>query len=293
MLSENPMGVDLTALSMNLNSFREINGKNYYPQVFIPFYLSHVAKGDIGKKDITFLVTCVDGVNVFTGYKLNSKGELYELKSPITKQYAQENEVWVVSINERVNDDASVPEPYIKRKLKTFGDIDIVDMKIKDHKESWVYGASEVHMKSFITYANDGIDPDTGSWAQGGTGLTTSSNSGFLVRQYSRSEVSNETNVNIAFEIMSNWDCSSFTVDMVLYGYVIFEYDPFPTGTRTEQVLMNSENFYYTFRSAHSSYSCYKMYGNLNGGAISSSLYVDGYDVNNSAIEFDVEAYNL
>ncbi|NJN40912.1 MAG: hypothetical protein HC811_00370 [Flammeovirgaceae bacterium] len=95
-----------------LNAFSNIKGKNYYPQIFIPFYDELKAKGKLSTKDPVLVVYTIDSQNsIYQGYSLDTDGNLIETQD-VSEAFAKENEVWVVSLNERVDNEGNVTEGY-------------------------------------------------------------------------------------------------------------------------------------------------------------------------------------
>ncbi|MEA1876160.1 MAG: hypothetical protein U9N86_04800 [Bacteroidota bacterium] len=288
LLSKNPMGVTLESLNNSLNSFKGIEEMNYYPQIFIPNYSALLEEGVIGENSPIFVIAVQDGQSELIGYQLSEKGNLTELPYLINEKIAFSQEVWVISINERVDKDAQYKKPNLKT---THTGVKIENMTVKDHKEQWAWGASEVNIMAWLKYHN-GEDP----WGDNSHISTSYSPSGgdyqgteIRSQGFSRTEVSNQTEVTINLSLMSSWDCDDYVYDPVVYTYCIFEYDAWPVDRENVYVFVgNGEYVLYLYRSAHVNYSADKIYGNLINDSIPSSYYVDGYDVSESDIEFNV-----
>ncbi len=234
-----------------LNAFDNIAGKNYFPQVFIPFYDVLKEKRKLSVKPPIVVIYTNDSPNSFyQGYSLDSEDNLIEIKELISEEYAKENEVWVISINERVDNNGNPLAIYEKNDSNSGRTMAspsaIVDqMKCKCHKESWTAGASEVNI---ITIASDFgfFEYDINLYGKG-------DNEGGEIYKFSRSDVSNNRNKDLNFYIVNDWDERAPNKP---YGsYVIFEYDTWPTGKRTASWELGGATLNWEYRSADGYYA--------------------------------------
>ncbi|MDG4828740.1 discoidin domain-containing protein [Solwaraspora sp. WMMD1047] len=93
------------ALKNAVALFQNIGGYAYDPQVYIP----NQDEGIVPAATVTMVVAPADeNAASATGYRLGSSGELVALPTPIDETYVETNEVWVLSVNERIN---TGPEP--------------------------------------------------------------------------------------------------------------------------------------------------------------------------------------
>lgn len=163
-------------------------------------------------------------------------------------------------------------------------------MTVKQHKEAYINGKSEVNIRSFMEYWN-GIDPISGLSTDVISLRTTDQYVGIDIRKFSRNEVSNKTEKTINFQIEDDWPYSNFYTDPIIYQTVIFESDCWPTGIKTETCyLANQSQRNMIFRSADGSYFCGTFYINTNNGVFQSS-YVNGLVKDNSGIKFNTILY--
>ena len=201
-------GIDLKGLfakvlkNKNLNitveqllaSFDNLNGRNLYPQIYIPNFekfeqnqdlvLSKESRPDIGTNKSSTLndrklsvipppngydnpvIVPYDGSEdleplYYIGHTTQNDGtQINNIR--VTEAYAESNEIWVITNNESyiIDDETSVIPPTV---YPTDGAqaAYFSTMIVKAHKESWIKGASEI----FITYMqsfDDGIKPSTG-----------------------------------------------------------------------------------------------------------------------------------
>jgi hypothetical protein len=273
----------------SMHAFKNLEGMDYYPQIFIPFYgelksrkNSKQAKSEVVTSPTLIIYTGDEQQEVYKGYKVNEMDELEEIPTPVDEEYARNNETWVLSLNEK----RAPCEP---------DDLDcagggggtggtggggtgggttavpsaIIDgLRIKCHKESWVAGASEVHILAYFT------DQD-GKWAyrenyEGG------SLKGGRIKKIDRRDVRYEKWFNTNFYIAKDWDNNGSITNKVLANYVIFEHDSWPSSLRMAQFTHGSYEFGIQYRSADSYYD----------KAIVSKNSFAGRNVDNGCIEW-------
>lgn len=85
-----------------LASFKNIKGSNYYPQLFIPFYDELKSANRIGIANPVLVIATGADQYSFTAYQ-NVNGKIIELPNKVDELFAKQSEVWVISINERVD----------------------------------------------------------------------------------------------------------------------------------------------------------------------------------------------
>jgi len=177
-----------------------------FPQVFIPFYSELKMSGKLGKKIPVIVIHSGNehGENnddKFRGFSIAQNGKLIELSDEIDERFASANEVWVISINERIGKEGvkkSDKGSFDKRSARwsqtsrtctddytdCIGpiancgvspagiDVKIGSMNVKCHKESWIAGASEIGL--LITSADCQGTPGQAQrvyWAPNAVGL--------------------------------------------------------------------------------------------------------------------------
>lgn len=96
--------------SLNLRSSCNILKEwKKYPQIYIPFYEELKSEGKLNVKTPVFVFYTDENENdLYEGYILSKKGMLSKLDYLISEEYARNNEVWVFSINERVDENGEV-----------------------------------------------------------------------------------------------------------------------------------------------------------------------------------------
>nr|MDT0662838.1 discoidin domain-containing protein [Micromonospora sp. DSM 115978] len=94
-----PNAPEWLALKNAVAQFQNINGYSYDPQVYIPNF----DEGIVPASTVTMAVAPADETAVSTtGYRLDPYGNIEILPTPIDEVYAETNEVWVLSVNERI-----------------------------------------------------------------------------------------------------------------------------------------------------------------------------------------------
>ena len=103
-----------TVFNNALHAFKELEGESdkYYPQIFIPSYEELKAKHETGELPDLFSTTHTPTIvihvedqdnQLVTGYQLDSEtGELVALANLIDEEYSTQNEVWAISVNEKI-----------------------------------------------------------------------------------------------------------------------------------------------------------------------------------------------
>jgi hypothetical protein len=136
----------------------DLQVQNIYPQVFIPFYAELKAEEILGSKDpIVVFHTSDETIREYPGFALNDKGELEELDFLISEEFAMQNEIWVISPNERVGnkDFVSLDKEDEGRALKVAsfgnGDLHVAQIMVPDLGaiESWIEGKIELGLRAF------------------------------------------------------------------------------------------------------------------------------------------------
>ncbi|GIJ19796.1 hypothetical protein Vlu01_04200 [Micromonospora lutea] len=95
----NPNASNWLALKNAVAQFQSINGYAYDPQVYIP----NLDEVIIPTSSVTLAVAPADeAATSATGYRVDQYGNVEILATPINEAYVETNEVWVLSVNERI-----------------------------------------------------------------------------------------------------------------------------------------------------------------------------------------------
>lgn len=129
-----------------------------YQQIFIPFFEELKTKEILGTKEpILVFHTPDETVREYPGYTLNDKGTLQEVDFLISEEFAMNNEIWVISPNERVGREGftSVEKKDEGNSLKISsfgnGDLYVANIMVPDLGgiESWIEGKVELELRAF------------------------------------------------------------------------------------------------------------------------------------------------
>lgn len=296
----------MDSIEMELGSFMNIEGSNYYPHLFIP-YFDDLQRGVLGIDNpaiVTYLDESDDQLGgdstVVTAYQLGSGGDINRIDN-VTGFYAREHEVWVVALNERVDDAGLLPPVTTKAFICEPDEVPASDpepviglvinkIKVTEHKETWLSGASEVHISGLRTYYN-GNYPGTGQQADLEMAFPHQWVKGALIKKISRSAINDGEEFTVNFELMNNWEVGSFYGDPILLAYTIFEYDPWPAGKKEATVTFctsGAGQFYrLEYRSKDINYVKGRWMGNTNSGFCGPSIYPN-YSVDVPGIQYNL-----
>lgn len=215
-----------------LSSFLGIeDSMNYYPQIYIPFYEEMSASGKLGSEDPVIIVHLSDTTgNSFTGFQSSDDNDLITTDFLVDESFAQNHEVWVLSINERVDNNGNVKELYKKSvqngrtQVVVRGLID--RMKITCMKESWTSGSLEVELVAVSTWYG-AVNPQTGE-------LNDYNEVGRVPLAYwPRKSVNRGSWRTVGFPIAPDLETDIWGD---YYCYVIYEYDVWPSPLRDRPV---------------------------------------------------------
>jgi hypothetical protein len=212
------------------------HGQTAYPHLFIPFYDELTIQKRIGVSEPIIVPAALSDTPDFKGYRATETG-LVEVDFRIDEEFARTNEVWVITMNERVdgqgrywklNDQASAGF-----RTKASADGRYGTMTVNQHKEEWAAGASEINTKrvlSFWTY--DYWSPDD---PQSAPVDDVNQGQGAHIRDFSRSEIDNHTPIALGWVYIDDWPERTMAIGGVLrdtdhIAMILFEYDPWPVG---------------------------------------------------------------
>lgn len=312
--------LNIKKIASDLEVFKGINGENLYPQLYIPNFDAHLtAKSRISSRTtdeqvVEFVI--YDGneevVNVPT-YTYNEEGEIIPTGTIANEQYAIENEIYVISINETVDNDGVPPANTGVDQILGETNFRIENIHVKDTKESWLSGDSEVHIKAVGATWNHRVNGSASSGVIDYPVLRYASSTdlkGFEIKKVKRSDILSGvgSQYTINYPLHIGWKIDNFYSDPIVYSYVIFEYDKWPAGMKTAASLIPSspsaslDKNFLNFRSSNSpyggesagynSYTSYSIYGNVSGlPALLANLYYDGYSHTSTSLDFTTKKY--
>ncbi len=301
--------LNIPAINNALNAFKNIAGNSFYPHVYIPKFLkdeegnntkkntqtnstSSIANRETSVNELDFIFYGGDQEVdpnpsstplTYPGYVLNTTNNQLESVGQIDENYANEHEVWVLGINESVNDlaqlilddnggggsgggsggsgsggggtytctdvDCDLSQTSVNTPIfdNSAGHLTvnckIGDMAVKDPKESWVAGAAEVSIRAKLSCHND---RERGMPT--GATLHYRSNQysnllGRLIRKFKRKEIKNQDIVTVDYILQEDWPYTDPFVDPIYFDYVIFEMDRWPAERQINTIYGRVDSF--------------------------------------------------
>jgi len=252
----------------SIDAFKGIEGTDYYPQIYIPYYEAlNERKGGSANMRVSsdhlspVLVLYADDNpdDAFPGYQLDADGNLVDTGMLIDEEYAQNNEVWVMSLNESTCAyDSGVPEICDPKSAVGGGSSHpgggggtvapsarIYHLGIRCRKERWLGGKSEVRILvalSTIQLKN----PIYQEFRRSGPYEWT-----MLINMH-RKDVKKGKGWDIKRKVVDRWN--DRWPDQTYISYCIFEYDAWPRGRRQVEFHNDGGSLYFDYRSGQSPY---------------------------------------
>lgn len=241
---------------------------NYFPHLYIPYYENFKGKTDLNKPLVIVPWDGNEEVEQATGFILK-EGKFQVLEFPVNQKYCSENEVWVISLNERVDQNGNYKKPRIApvaqaRMAYTSVNGMMYQFKLACNFESVFSGNNDIYIQGNSAFFN-GIDPATGNqflWRVRESDVysqiinVTSANVG--------------TNYQVNYIFYSNWDPNRPEPGPRgdIFGYVIYEADNWPSGYKYVSVPFGTETFDIGYRSSDNylDYFSFQMDTLLNNG---------------------------
>lgn len=158
----------------------DVHEKKYFTQVFIPF-LEKFSSTDMPKAIVVYSLDGTDNKEYF-GYEITKSGDF--ITKMISEDYAKNNLVWVVSINENIESDSSYLDYILcKDTISTNNPVNgdtltprdhpckeyyVTDIYLKEDLEDWVSGRSDVwFILAFMDYNGyEAVNSTTGRIAK-------------------------------------------------------------------------------------------------------------------------------
>jgi hypothetical protein len=333
------------------NDIRNRSGSKIYTQIYIPKYKDYINNNrqliepEIEEPILVFYTgnAEVDSSQnqILPGYKFIN-GEL-TFFNMIDENYADNNEVWVISVNEVVdlNGNYKLPNPCeldfenpcgggggsegggggsydddptdAPSAIPIFPELNhpkenfkIPNMVIKNPKESWVSGASEISIKAKLTCHNGRERGYRFPASQLEYRSKQYSNRlGCLIKKVKRKDVKNRTNLFVNFTMQDNWQTAVGDQDPIFFDYLIFERDPWPAkmwtptvfGARSDYRFLSDPSTYFYSMQYRSSDNYdetpYKMgtFCGLQSLSSNPNSYAGSGLVNNTEITFNTIKY--
>ncbi len=213
-----------------INNGLSFGGQNYFLHVYIPFF---------DKVELESNPTIVFGLNeteTTLGYKRNADNSISALV--VDEDYAQNNLVWVVAINESVNsngvierpaqpdEDAAHPSQQASHRAPGDRYVELSQVYITDKNESWIRG------KADITYASVKFNPNNCSWVM----LDVSSGANSIIK-LGNNDLQTWKSVSEPRKVIARPNSTAPTpfVDGQTLSILLFEYDAVSQSTQNTQ----------------------------------------------------------
>ncbi len=286
---------DILKLQNSIDAFKGIIGNNLQPQIYFPKNINMETLRGLSD-EIIYVPFVIENIeDEYAGFVENESGELEELGYLIGEEIANTENVVVISLNEE--DFTHLPTTYEPvssntniQKYSAYIDW----FKIKQHKESWAAGASEINIKAMFEYHN-GYHPSIGSAAVSCDRTSIGHTSDFRITQVSRNQVNNQTTIYANYLLQSNWwespDFIYGDSKPPRYYFVIYEYDGWPATWQSPEYetfpaifgFPSRIGYMQSVRSEQSSYITDRVESNEYQNILK---YVGTYSANNDGIQF-------
>lgn len=288
----NSNSIDSSLLTTALSAFENIDGNTYYIQVYIPNFEEIASFGSNTPVSLGYY-SDETKLSYIGYYSLNDN---LNSVPDVDEGYTELSEVWVVSLNENVDNDGDLitpldpstgnPIPEVLIPIPPSGassiDAEIYEMTVKEHKENWAAGKSDVAIRGFLTYHN-GVDESGSPYYE--YILSESSYRGTLIKQFKRDWVNNEVTQTVNFQIANEWEDEFYFINRVKLIITIFERDVWPAGLKQiPDVPMGGANLGMLYRSSNDLY-----YVAVLCSMSSENNYYNGMIINCDGINFNIQ----
>lgn len=307
------MRYDLVA--EGVNAFKNIDGETYHPQMYFPFFDNFRSKNTSKETyENGALVVFYDGdesVTTVPIYEYQLATDSFILTDSYANEaYAETHELIIIGIDED-DEEGKVFNP---EEIEEVDEVEstinfrIKDINVKEGKETWLGGKTELRIKALGTTWNHRLNgSSTGAFVTIPPALHYATDyKGDLVKNIVRGEIGYPI-LGFNYPMNVNWQVSNYFSDPIVYPYVIFEYDPWPAGIKVmgsqiptattstydvDNIIFRSHNSPYGY-IANSSWLNFAIYGNVSGSPSVNYqlLYSNGHRVNTDDIEFVTENY--
>ncbi|MDT0293402.1 hypothetical protein ACFQ3R_07925 [Mesonia ostreae] len=276
-------GINYTEIQGSFNAFLGLEGEDWHPSITLYEKYTQVINNNYTEAPIY----------LFPTYDLTNKKEyaiIYEENSSldlIPSQYTSDDiddefvsrvapfEFGIMAFDPYGGYNGGIPTGNTYQSLK------IGDMKVKQHKEDWHSGRSEVHFKGYRIIG--GLPTSTGDC---GDFITASddcySYNGRRIKKIKRRKIGHTYNVDY------NMHSYQTTTNNDIIFYVIFESDPWPAGRKVQDFNLpagHKRNIEY--RSWQDEYHHAEVSMNPNNAY--NLPYARTYSVNVSGIEYNLD----
>jgi hypothetical protein len=178
-----------------LAAFQGLNQRNSYPQLYIPFYDELKEKGKLGKNAPVVVLYYGKDDLAYPGFRFDPAQRLIQTGQMVDEAQARQTEVWVISLNERVDAQGELfkaigsPEPVGNSGRLEQGQAKFSHISVRCHGDSWAGGGTELHLVRrestssgfFVDIGNNGAAGDKiGDWTRPSIEAQTIFNMNFI-----------------------------------------------------------------------------------------------------------------
>lgn len=278
------------ALQKSLDAFTNLEGENWFPTITIineqksnssnkvldetkPIFMFAEAESDFEKEE-------------FVGYQKDSENDdLVELDEMIDEPTSENKILYVFDTMEIDGAGGGASSTG----NVNYGLSRIEKMTIKDHKEDWLGGASEVNIKAYRVFFGDNFNGPGGSGDCGielDCSVACNDFLGKEISSYRRKEVRNEDEKTLNFKFHNTPLASNPpSINTVVY-YVIFERDNWPAPKKSHTFpFADGSQRTVEYRSWQSKYHAESV---LATGYNNNYEYLNGYAQDNDEIKYNL-----
>ncbi len=250
--------LDLKKIEEGISAFNGIEGKNMNLAVYIP----RIAYQETHKNIVTFDNSEVpeyvipngdENEIILDGWVLNQNQDLILSGNSIDENYANTNPIYLIYLQEEnfnsqsnsnftphisIDDIYTYPPPIDPNSPFSLN-VKIEKMGIKELKEAWWKGCSEVAIRAILLTWNGKVDGNSGA-ANVDYQSARSNNDfrGINIFNFPRVSIENiPIDVyQMKFNLQSNWNVSEYFTKPIIYAYTIFEADDWPSAIHTDDI---------------------------------------------------------
>lgn len=222
-------------------NFAESN-ECFYPQIYIP---EHQLSGNF--KIITVAFNGDETQNAIIGNTLSDDNNSRIINISVDSNSIENDEVWIISLNESVNSYGLIPIDDTIMSPRSGFDARISFTKVKDLKESWFGGASELSVSRFVTWCG-GVNPNT--FVNEALSIPNFTNQGTKIWSVLRKNKNQWVGNGIPFTLKWWWNTNEPNILVAVF----FEYDVFPAGVKSRSQPFGPINPTILFQSSNSPY---------------------------------------
>ncbi len=278
---------DKQNLDASLKAFYNLDNQDWHVDLFIPFIDKQLAKYQNKSMDPNkpVIVLSVEEIPDPKGYQEDENGQLSLLDERITLDVANNiintgRALLVIGIGDG-NDDYDDPWSGGNSGSTTnYPDyLRLGRMKVKQNKEAWVSGKSEIHVRGFW---DDESNQYGAFFSQ-----HNASEYGSQMKQFRRRWISNGDTKTLNFSLLHDWDnVDAIGIDQ-FFVYTIFEYDGWPARTKIATLPPLPSGIVRTIEYRSNQYLYSKDVVSLAGYYYDNIDQANGHTVNNSGIQYN------